>query len=266
MAWPGPGAACQIRPPTWPATWLRMASVTCWYRAAMDALDHPISDNWRGLAQGQQDGRGGVPGGVQPSLAQPGVFEQPLPLVVVGVRVERLPGGAGEQPASLMPELACDRAFPLLLGKVGAEQGNELWRQADRAASGLRLDSAGVGAGVLPLRAVAGCPAASAAAAVRVLRAQPGAADADGGFVQVDAVPLESERLALPQPQRERQRPPGAVTPSGGGFEQPLDLRHVVRLDVLVVEHRGVGQLGGIAPEAAPADGLFSAARIVRCT
>ena len=126
MAWPGPGAACQIRPPTWPATWLRMASVTCWYRAAMDALDHPISDNWRGLAQGQQDGRGGVPGGVQPSLAQPGVFEQPLPLVVVGVRVERLPGGAGEQPASLMPELACDRAFPLLLGKVGAEQGNEL--------------------------------------------------------------------------------------------------------------------------------------------
>ena len=101
---------------------------------------------------------------------------------------------------------------------------------------------------------------------MRVLRAQPGAADADGGFVQVDAVPLESERLALPQPQRERQRPPGAVTPSGGGFEQPLDLRHVVRLDVLVVEHRGVGQLGGIAPEAAPADGLFSAARIVRCT
>jgi len=39
-----PPGESQISSPTWLATWLRMVSVTCWYRAAMDSLDQPISD------------------------------------------------------------------------------------------------------------------------------------------------------------------------------------------------------------------------------
>ena len=41
---PGPAGGLQIRSPTSLATWLRITSVTCWYRAAMDSLDQPSSD------------------------------------------------------------------------------------------------------------------------------------------------------------------------------------------------------------------------------
>ena len=44
-AWSPPAVGeSQISSPTWLATWLRMLSVTCWYRAAVDSLDQPISD------------------------------------------------------------------------------------------------------------------------------------------------------------------------------------------------------------------------------
>jgi hypothetical protein len=62
--------------------------------------------------------------------------------------------------------------------------------------------------------------------------------DAYRALLQVHVVPLEPERLALAQAERERQRPPGAVAPPGGSFQQPLDLRHVVRLDIVGVQLR----------------------------
>jgi len=54
---------------------------------------------------------------MQPSFAQPGHPEQPLPLVVIGVRVERLASRAGEHPALGLPESPHPLAVPLLLGR-----------------------------------------------------------------------------------------------------------------------------------------------------
>jgi len=64
---------------------------------------------------------------VQPGLAQLGLFEQPLPLVVVGVRVERLAVRGSEDPALLVPDLARTGAFLLLLGPVSLKRG---WMRA----------------------------------------------------------------------------------------------------------------------------------------
>jgi hypothetical protein len=47
-----------------------------------------------------------VSGVVQPAVAQPGLSEQPFPLVVVGIRVERPAGRIGEDPPLVVPELA----------------------------------------------------------------------------------------------------------------------------------------------------------------
>src|SRR5205823_13162632 len=108
----------------------------------------------------------------------------PLPIAVVGVWDERLAVRGGEDPALTLPDLARAGAFLLLLGPVGLEQGDELGRQADRAAARLRLDPAGRGPGVHALRAEAGRLAAGAPAAVRVLGAQPGLVDADRSLSQ----------------------------------------------------------------------------------
>ena len=71
-----------------------------------------------------------------------------------------------------------------------------------------------------------------------VLRALPGAADAERAPAEVDAVPLQTERLTLPQAERQRERPAGAVAPPGRSFQETLDLRHVVGLHVFLVEDR----------------------------
>jgi hypothetical protein len=87
--------------------------------------------------------------------------------------------------------------------------------------------------------------------------AQPGAADADGALVQVYVVPGEPQCLALAQAECQRQRPPGAVAPLGGGFEQPLDLGYVVRLDLFLIELRCLGHQNGVAGQVRPPDRLI---------
>jgi hypothetical protein len=144
--------------------------------------------------------------------------------VVVGVRNERLAGRAGEHPALLPPELARLLAFPLLLCPVGTEQRYELWWQSDRAPAGLGLHFARSCPRDLALRAVAGLLTAGAVAAVRVLWPQPRAADAKDAVVQVHILPAQTQRLPLPQSQRQGQSPPGAVALPTGHIQQPLDL------------------------------------------
>ena len=81
--------------------------------------------------------------------------------------------------------------------------------------------------------------------------------DADRSFLQVHVVPGEPERLALAQAEGERQRPPGTVAPSSGGFQKPLDLRHVVRLDVVGLQLRCLGQQHWVASQVGPPDCLI---------
>ncbi len=73
-------------------------------------------------------------------------------------------------------------------------------------------------------------------------------------FLQVHVVPGEPERLALAQ--AERQRPPGAVAPLGCGLQEPVDLGHVVRLDLFLVQLRRLGQQHRVAGQVGPADCL----------
>lgn len=100
---------------------------------------HQRHDSRRGLAQDQQHGGSGVPGVVQPRLVQASILEQPLPLGVVGTRVDWLTGRGGEYPVLVVPELAGQLPFLLLLGPVRAQQRDELGWQADRAAASLDL-------------------------------------------------------------------------------------------------------------------------------
>jgi hypothetical protein len=76
-----------------------------------------------------------MPGVVQPPFAQASLLKQPLPLVVVGVRDERLTRRAGEHPAFVMLKLASFALFLFLCAAVLAEQSNQLDRQADGAAA-----------------------------------------------------------------------------------------------------------------------------------
>ena len=193
---------------------------------------------------------------MQPGLAQAGLFEQALPLVVVGVRVERLAGRGGEHPAFLVPLLPCLLPFPILLGLVRAEQLDELGRQPDRAAARPGLNPAGGRAGADTLRASSRGPAAAAAAAVLVLGPQPRTADAQDAVIEVYVLPPQTQCLPLPQAQRQGQGPPGAVAPSAGYVQQALDLLDAVRLDFLFLQLRRLGQQHRVASQVGSPDSL----------
>jgi hypothetical protein len=56
----------------------------------------------------------------------------------------------------------------------------------------------------------------------------------------------------LAQTERQRQRPPGTVPPLGRGFQEALNLRHIVWLDVVRVRLWRLGQEHGIASQVGP--------------
>jgi hypothetical protein len=67
-------------------------------------------------------GGGGVPRIVQPSVMYTGLGEECLPLVVVGVRVERATVRVSEYPPFVVPELPGGRALGFLHCLVGLQQ------------------------------------------------------------------------------------------------------------------------------------------------
>src|SRR5918994_1009265 len=112
--------------------------------------------------------------------------------------------------------------------------GDERRREADRAAASSGLYVARNGPAVAPRWAVARRLTARTTASMHIARAQQTAADADGALVEIDVFPLEAERLALTEAQREGYRPAGAVSMPAGDLQQLLDLMHFVRLNLLL--------------------------------
>ena len=70
------------------------------------------------------------------AIEQTGIRKQPLPVVVVRVRVDRLTDRRGEDVAAVPPELPSIRALPVLFLAMSDEQRAQLGRQPHRATSG----------------------------------------------------------------------------------------------------------------------------------
>jgi hypothetical protein len=66
-----------------------------------------------------------VPGVVQPTLPNPCVFEQPLPVVIVRVRAQRTTERLGEHVVQLDPLVAGRFTLPLLRAAVCPEHGDQ---------------------------------------------------------------------------------------------------------------------------------------------
>ncbi|HWB66832.1 MAG TPA: hypothetical protein VG708_08395 [Mycobacteriales bacterium] len=71
--------------------------------------------------------------------------------------------------------------------------------------------------------------------------------------VEVDVRPLQAERLALPEPKGEGDRPAGRVPPPGRGVEYSAGLGRAERLDLLPVDTGRVDQGGDVAGDPAAA-------------
>ena len=149
-----------------------------------------------GVLAGDQQHRGrGVPGIVQPDVADTGVLQQRAPGVVVGLLVDRstarlsedqilvLPLRSGQHPLTGLKALVLDQ---------GAQQGR---RQGELALALVRL----------------GCLIDQALA----LDAVQGPVDLQRAAEQIDVRPLQRKGFGLPQAEGERHDPAGSVAPGG---------------------------------------------------
>ncbi len=84
----------------------------------------------------------------------------------------------------------------------------------------------------------------AASVAVVIVGALP--VDLDDCLVEVDVLPAQPARLVLPEPEREPDRPPGAVTPTGGQPEQRAGLGDGQRFCFRFFVLRRVDQRAGI--------------------
>jgi hypothetical protein len=120
-----------------------MESMRCWYRFAIAALDHPMIA--MAVVVGTPSMSSTVAAVCRASWSRasrrPACFQQPLPLVVISVRVKRATVRLGEDPPLVMPELASYLALGVLPCAMLPEQRDHRIRQADRAPS--RLDLVG---------------------------------------------------------------------------------------------------------------------------
>ena len=86
-----------MSPPTRAATSRWISAVTCWYRAAIDVLDQPMTlMTVRSGTPSNSTTVAAVSRAVQPTVPQAGELEKTLPLVVVGLGVDRLAQRRGE--------------------------------------------------------------------------------------------------------------------------------------------------------------------------
>ena len=77
---------------------------------------------------------------MQPGLTDPGFGQQRLPFVLIAARVDRPAVRLGEHPATLMPFGTSVLPLAVLSLAVLGDQGEQLVRQGDPAATGCRLD------------------------------------------------------------------------------------------------------------------------------
>lgn len=82
-------------------------------------------------AQGEQQGGSGVPGIMDPDLADSGRFEQSSPFVPVGVVTDRPPVGLAPDEIVIVPGWPGGHALVKLSGPVCLERRDELGRKRD---------------------------------------------------------------------------------------------------------------------------------------
>jgi len=127
---------------------------------------HDRVDDGVGDAKDQQDRSRGVASVMQSTGPKAGGFQQFLPLVVVGVGVERFAGRRGRDIAPLHSQVAGEAALAVLLLAVLEEELHQLVGDADGPTSGAGLGVLGLPPDVDLLRAVPGLAPAAVAASV----------------------------------------------------------------------------------------------------
>nr|WP_244308393.1 hypothetical protein [Kineococcus rubinsiae] len=139
----------------------------------------------------QQQRRRGVPGVVQSGSTNPGRRQELLPRGVIPRRVDPAAVRLREDEPVVLPQLTGREPLLELRGPVEPKRRRQGSGQQDRAPARRRLQRREhKPLAALPLQLLS---------------------DVDDARVEVDVVPLQPERFALPQPQRERDRPSGRV-------------------------------------------------------
>ncbi|MCO7219575.1 hypothetical protein NH342_07080 [Klenkia sp. PcliD-1-E] len=193
--------------------------------------DHP-----RVHVLAEQQGGGGVPAVVQPHVPDAGGLQQTGPVVVVGLLVHRAAVGLGEDQVLVVPVGAGLHPLAELGGLVVLQLGDEGERQGQGA-----LAAPGLG----------------------LLVDQPAAADAvdaapnrEGAGQQVDVLPLQGQRLGLPQAEGESDGPAGRVPRVSGRGQDGAGLAEVEGGgDVALLLRRWVDEGDDVAGDVTPLDG-----------
>ena len=85
-------------------------------------------------------------------------------------------------------------------------------------------------------------------------------------LLEVDVVPHQPQRLSLPQPQGQRDRPPRTVGQLGGSEQQPAALLQRIRLE-LGLANTGDDRVGaGVGDQQSRLTAVFIAERKIRCS
>nr|WP_231486492.1 hypothetical protein [Candidatus Blastococcus massiliensis] len=155
----------------------------------------------------QQQGGSGVPAVVQPDVPDAGLLQQPRPVVVVGLLVDRPAVGLGEDQVLVVPLGAGQHPLAELGGLVPVQLGDERHRQCERA-----LAAAGLG----------------------LLVDQPAAPDAvdapphgESACERVDVLPLQRQGFGLSEAEGESDGPAGGVADVRGGSQDGARLAEV---------------------------------------
>ncbi|MDT0278163.1 hypothetical protein RM425_19855 [Blastococcus sp. DSM 46792] len=177
-----------------------------------------------------------MPAVVQPDVADAGLLQQPRPVVVVGLLVDRPAVDLGEDQVLVVPLGAGQHPLAELGGLVPVQLGDERHRQGERA-----LAAAGLGLLV------------DQPASADPVDAPP---DRQRACEEVDVLPLQRQGLGLPQAEREGDGPAGGVADAGRGVQHGTGLAEVEGGgDVAGALGRRVDERGDVARDVAALDG-----------
>ncbi|WP_245177477.1 hypothetical protein [Geodermatophilus sp. DF01-2] len=195
-----------------------------------------LHDHARVHVLAQQQSGGGVPAVVQADVADAGLLQQPRPVVVVGLLVDRPAVGLREDEVLVVPLGAGQHPLAELRALVPVQLADERHRQGERA-----LAAAGLGLLV------------DQPAAADPVDAPP---DRERAGEQVDVLPLQRQGLGLAQAEGQRDGPAGGVAHMSRGFEHGTGLAEVEGGgDVAGALGGRVDEGGDVARDVAALDG-----------
>lgn len=202
--------------------------------------------------------------------------EKGFPLVPVSMGTDGPPVGLAPDEITVAPGRTDGHALLELSRPVSLERRYQLRRKRDRAPAlvGFQLGEAEPAAG-----SSGACPGVSCASGwavvavavfatdVRITTAMPPCqalklpANRQCSGVKIDVFPAQPERFSLPQSERERDAPPGAIAALGGQIGDPLRFAQGERLDFVLRDRWGIDQGGDISRDVPPLRGDLERAR-----